>query len=251
MENLRAIQEHKYFGLKDGQITDKDQVAHGLVFLSEGNRMLHYRLLLHDQAAGHGLLLWCVQARGVKEELIEVFPDTFCLWGLHFKTLKDLIEWFKETGWRNRNKCRKDFREEPERGKVFESMRCHGMCKHVLKSLQQKTIDKYIVNPAVRVFANGLRVFRVLSKALFETAEDVLFLSYYILISISVKASAGLLEPRGVSKEKREYPRKAWAACRSRRRTPQKENVQERNMQPSWSEDSDKIFLAQHTKKTI
>ncbi|CAJ1461907.1 unnamed protein product [Effrenium voratum] len=112
MENLRLLQEHKRFGLQNGQIQDRKQVMQCMQSFSRDNLLLHYHFLLHDRAIGHGSLLWCCQGRNVKEELIQVTPRGYSLWGQPFTTLKALIEWFKTVGMSNASKCRRDFKEE-------------------------------------------------------------------------------------------------------------------------------------------
>lgn len=110
-DNLRLLQEHKRFGLKDGDYREKREVKDALRKFSTGNKLLHYCFLHNDEHPGHALLLWCVAGKPVREEFIEVTPFGFNLWCQKFTTLVELVNWFKSVGWRNASSCRKDFKE--------------------------------------------------------------------------------------------------------------------------------------------
>eukprot|EP00930_Biecheleria_cincta_P033868 TRINITY_DN23440_c0_g1_i1.p1 TRINITY_DN23440_c0_g1~~TRINITY_DN23440_c0_g1_i1.p1 ORF type:complete len:2025 (+),score=362.66 TRINITY_DN23440_c0_g1_i1:63-6137(+) len=110
-DNLRLLQEHKRFGLKEGQYRDKEEVKAAMRKFSTGNKMLHYCFILNDEHPGHALLLWCVAGKPCREEFIEVTPFGFNLWCQKFSALGELINWFKSVGWRNASSCRKDFKE--------------------------------------------------------------------------------------------------------------------------------------------
>jgi uncharacterized protein (DUF1330 family) len=112
--NLKQIAAHKHYGLKTcyGRVTDASQVKKILREFSEDNNMLNYKLLLHEKQVGHGALLWTVQGRRVKAELLEVYADGFRLLGSHFSSLQKALAWFKSTGWRNAVKLRQDVKQE-------------------------------------------------------------------------------------------------------------------------------------------
>lgn len=112
--NLKQIAAHKHYGLKTcyGRVTDANQVKKILREFSEDNNMLNYKLLLHEKQVGHGALLWTVQGRRVKAELLEVYADGFRLLGSHFSSLQKALAWFKSTGWRNAVKLRQDVKQE-------------------------------------------------------------------------------------------------------------------------------------------
>jgi len=114
--NLKKITQHQHFGLQvrsDVKILDPEQVKEMLQHFSQDDPMLNYKLLLHDKQIGHGMLLWGIGGRKVREELLEVYPDGFRLFGNHFPALKQAISWFKTTGWRNAAKLRRDVKQEP------------------------------------------------------------------------------------------------------------------------------------------
>lgn len=108
--------------------------------LTEGNNVLQYRLLLSENVPGHGSLLWCWRARSVKVELVEVFPDGYRLWGIHFRRLASMIEWFKETGMVNSSKCRRDFKEE-DRDKGLEAFRALEGMRDSVESWRNSRFD--------------------------------------------------------------------------------------------------------------
>jgi len=113
--NLKKITQHQHFGLqvrRDVKILDPEQVKEMLQHFSQDDPMLNYKLLLHDKQIGHGMLLWGIGGRKVREELLEVYPDGFRLFGNHFPALKQAISWFKTTGWRNAAKLRRDVKQE-------------------------------------------------------------------------------------------------------------------------------------------
>ena len=91
MDNLRILQEHKRFGLRNGTLIERDKVEHAMRKISVDNSVLHYSLLLHDREYGHGALHWCVQGKRVKQELIEITPRGFGLWNNHFDNLETLF----------------------------------------------------------------------------------------------------------------------------------------------------------------
>ena len=114
--NLKKITEHQHFGLNvrhDVKIVDPEQVKEMLQAFSQDDPMLNYKLLLHDKQIGHGMLLWGIGGRKVRQELLEVYSDGFRLFGNHFPALKQAISWFKTTGWRNAAKLRRDVKQEP------------------------------------------------------------------------------------------------------------------------------------------
>lgn len=116
MDNLRLLREHPRYGLRNGDITDKDEVWAALFrFSKEDRKLLHYALLANKKAVGHGLLLWALGGQKPREEFIEVHPQGFSLWGKPFDKLNNLIKWFKTVGWRNATRMRKDFIEAWER----------------------------------------------------------------------------------------------------------------------------------------
>merc|ERR1711904_544334 len=85
------------------------------MFSRKHRSVLHYSLLFHDTYNGHAMLIWCYSPRenavpNPREEFIEITPSGFNLWTEHFTSLKDLIKWFKKTGWRLSTKYRMDFK---------------------------------------------------------------------------------------------------------------------------------------------
>jgi len=107
MDNLRLFQEHKRFGLSVGMETRKHKVEDVLSNFSKKRPTdLHYTFLLHDKFPGHGLMLWALGGRKVRQELIEVMPEGFKLWGNTHARLSSLVEWFKKDGWRVSHKMR-------------------------------------------------------------------------------------------------------------------------------------------------
>ena len=112
MDNLRLLQEHKRFGLRNGTLLEKTTVEQAMRQISSDNHMLHYTLLLNFDEPGHGDLLWCMQGRSVRHELIEITPRGFSLWKHNFDSLEQMISWFKKVGWRNAQKLRRDYKED-------------------------------------------------------------------------------------------------------------------------------------------
>ena len=112
MDNLRLLQEHKRYGLRNGTLLERKTVEHAMKQISSDNQMLHYTLLLNYDEPGHGDLLWCMQGRSVRRELIEITPRGFSLWKHNFGSLEQMISWFKKVGWRNAPKLRKDYKED-------------------------------------------------------------------------------------------------------------------------------------------
>eukprot|EP00929_Paragymnodinium_shiwhaense_P076635 TRINITY_DN39433_c0_g1_i1.p1 TRINITY_DN39433_c0_g1~~TRINITY_DN39433_c0_g1_i1.p1 ORF type:complete len:1894 (-),score=517.53 TRINITY_DN39433_c0_g1_i1:113-5794(-) len=108
--NLRMLQEHPRYGVRQGQICDRFGVTKALEMFSGNDKtMLYYAFILNENVQGHGSLLWALKSQ-VREEFIEVTPTDFRLWNNPFKSLKELIAWFKKSGWRNYSKCRKEFK---------------------------------------------------------------------------------------------------------------------------------------------
>lgn len=115
MENLRLLQEHPRYGLQNGQVIDRYEVRYAVQqFTLKDKKTLHYVFILHDNMPGHALLVWALAGRKPFEDLIEITPAGFSLWNQQFETMANLIQWFKNVGWRNSSRCRKDFKEHWE-----------------------------------------------------------------------------------------------------------------------------------------
>lgn len=112
MENLRMLQEHPRYGLREGEVTNLREVKAGIYrFSKEDRKTLHYCLLNNDDFVGHGQLVWTLAGHTPRVDFLEVSPQGFSLWNQNFATLKDMIAWFKKVGWRNSSACRKDWQE--------------------------------------------------------------------------------------------------------------------------------------------
>lgn len=121
MDHLRLMMEHSRFGLDEGQVTDRYQIKDVLYRRSKQDRkMLYYSLLHNETLPGHGLVLWSVNGLKVREELIEVSPQGYAIWGTAFETIELLVQWFKTVGWRNSHNFRAEFK------KVWEARKSEG-----------------------------------------------------------------------------------------------------------------------------
>lgn len=110
MENLRLLQEHPRFGVREGYAKNHFMVREALKeFTKNDTRTLQYAFAFSDKSVGHGLLIWALGGRPPKEELIEVTPVGFNIWGRPFEQLRDLIQWFKQMGWRQASRARKEW----------------------------------------------------------------------------------------------------------------------------------------------
>eukprot|EP00927_Polykrikos_kofoidii_P033971 TRINITY_DN28813_c0_g1_i1.p1 TRINITY_DN28813_c0_g1~~TRINITY_DN28813_c0_g1_i1.p1 ORF type:complete len:1906 (-),score=338.66 TRINITY_DN28813_c0_g1_i1:99-5756(-) len=110
-ENLRLMQEHPRFGVRGGEITSKPLVKEALAsFTAQDPRMLYYSFVMHEEFVGHCQILWALGGHHVREDLIEVQPSGFRLWNESFMSIKALLQWFKTVGWRNAERCRKEFK---------------------------------------------------------------------------------------------------------------------------------------------
>jgi len=137
MDNLKILQEHPRFGLHStvASVTNKADVISNLEKFSKDNyRMLMYSLILHPNRPGQGMLLWTTGGMRVKEELLEVRPRGFALWGKQFEKLPQLVKWFKMTGWQEAFKRRKAFKEEwLQKEKAIKSQRGQDAMKGAKK----------------------------------------------------------------------------------------------------------------------
>jgi len=111
MENLRLFQEHGKFGLRSGEVVDRFQLKDAIKRFSKEDRRMLWYVLTYSDMPGHGTLIWTLGGQKPREELIEIAPEGYALWGQNFDTVKALIHWFKTIGWRNSSRCRSDWRE--------------------------------------------------------------------------------------------------------------------------------------------
>jgi len=110
MENLRLLQEHKKFGIRDGRAVNRMLVREAIFgFTKIQPGTIHYAFAMSETLVGHGVLIWALGGRTPKDEIVEVTPNGFCLWGRPFDTLSTLIAWFKNFGWRSASEYRKEW----------------------------------------------------------------------------------------------------------------------------------------------
>lgn len=112
MDNLRLLCEHKRYGLRQGEVTDKYEVKDALSRFSKENRNQLFYCLLKNKAKGfigHALLIWALGGQKPREEIVEITPQGYSMWGKPFDKVDSMIKWFKLVGWRNATRLRKDF----------------------------------------------------------------------------------------------------------------------------------------------
>merc|ERR1719498_947950 len=82
-------------------------------------KQIKYAFALSETKVGHGAFMWAFGGRSPKEDLLEVTPKGFRLFGKDYSSLDRLIRWFKhEGGWKTSAKDRKDWFEREKQAQA-------------------------------------------------------------------------------------------------------------------------------------